>query len=103
MKKLPVEFKEKWVAALRSGEYKQGTGYLKNGNCYCCLGVACVISGIPIEPKQRFIYTADGIPELIQGINGVADDLSRMNDGNQMQNARPLSFAEIANYIETNL
>lgn len=33
---------KKWVAALRSGEYKQGKGCLCDvKNRYCCLGVAC--------------------------------------------------------------
>ena len=40
------EFKAKWLAALRSGEYKQTEGRLrrqqKDGSWnYCCLGVAC--------------------------------------------------------------
>ena len=40
MNKFPVDIKEKWLTALRSGEYKQGKYYLKNdNNCYCCLGV----------------------------------------------------------------
>lgn len=30
-----------WVKALRSGEYKQTTGELRNGDEFCCLGVAC--------------------------------------------------------------
>ncbi len=30
-----------WVKALRSGEYKQGKSYLRRGDRYCCLGVAC--------------------------------------------------------------
>lgn len=36
------EWKDKWVAALRSGEYKQGIGHLqtKDGG-FCCLGVLC--------------------------------------------------------------
>ena len=38
------EIKTKWVAALRSGDYKQGTDYLKKDDCYCCLGVLCEIS-----------------------------------------------------------
>ena len=33
------EIKEKWVAALRSGEYKQGTDYLNANGNFCCLGV----------------------------------------------------------------
>lgn len=32
---------KKWVAALRSGEYKQAKQYLRRGNSYCCLGVLC--------------------------------------------------------------
>lgn len=36
------EIKEKWLKALRSGEYKQGRGSLqKSGNRFCCLGVLC--------------------------------------------------------------
>lgn len=40
---------QKWVDALRSGEYKQGFGYLnqadKRGESrYCCLGVACEVA-----------------------------------------------------------
>lgn len=33
--------KRLWLKALRSGEYKRGTAYLKNGNRFCCLGVLC--------------------------------------------------------------
>ena len=36
---------KKWVAALRSGEYRQGRGWLHlhtpEDDSYCCLGVAC--------------------------------------------------------------
>jgi hypothetical protein len=35
------DVKEKWVKALRSGEYKQGMGTLKREDKYCCLGVLC--------------------------------------------------------------
>jgi hypothetical protein len=31
----------KWVKALRSGEFEQGRGRLRDGDRYCCLGVAC--------------------------------------------------------------
>jgi hypothetical protein len=37
------EVKEKWLAALRSGEYKQGRHALKQDNNFCCLGVLCDI------------------------------------------------------------
>lgn len=32
---------KKWVAALRSGEYKQTKQVLRDSNGFCCLGVAC--------------------------------------------------------------
>jgi hypothetical protein len=32
---------EQWIAALCSGEYKQTTGFLRNKNRFCCLGVLC--------------------------------------------------------------
>lgn len=37
--KLPKVFKKKWVAALRSGKYKQGLSSLYNNDSdtYCCL------------------------------------------------------------------
>jgi hypothetical protein len=39
---LNAEVKTKWVAALLSGEYKQGKGWLRSRNEeFCCLGVLC--------------------------------------------------------------
>jgi len=35
------EIKQAWVAALRSGEYKQGVGQLNENGDMCCLGVLC--------------------------------------------------------------
>lgn len=36
----------RWVRALRSGKYRQGPGWLCVGDAFCCLGVACDISGL---------------------------------------------------------
>ena len=33
------QIKQQWVAALRSGDYQQTTGELRNGSGFCCLGV----------------------------------------------------------------
>lgn len=35
---------ERWIAALRSGKYKQGKGQLQSDTGFCCLGVACKIN-----------------------------------------------------------
>lgn len=44
MEKMTPEVKAAWVAALRSGEYKQGTNALQRGEQFCCLGVLCDIA-----------------------------------------------------------
>jgi hypothetical protein len=33
-----------WTDALRSGDYAQGQTYLRAGDNYCCLGVACDVA-----------------------------------------------------------
>lgn len=51
------EIKAQWVAALRSGEFLRGQGYLTRVNADgseqdCCLGVLCKLAikaGIPVE------------------------------------------------------
>jgi len=43
----------KWVQALRSGNYQQGTGSLHENGQYCCLGVLC-------ETQGRLVGGSDG-------------------------------------------
>jgi hypothetical protein len=50
-KRQTITFLKKWSAELRSGTYQQGEGQLRNGNSYCCLGVATCVSGD--TPVQR--------------------------------------------------
>jgi len=38
--------RKKWIAVLRSGEYQQANGKLRDGDKFCCLGIACDISGL---------------------------------------------------------
>ena len=105
--KLPAEFKKKWVAALRSGEYKQGMGLLKgedwNGGpfSYCCLGVACEVAGCknidgPFIRKGAGIRGITKLPKILIGDDGLPDKLAKMNDFGK-------SFKQIANWIEKNL
>ena len=35
------EVKQKWIGALRSGKYEQGSEKLRGHQGYCCLGVLC--------------------------------------------------------------
>lgn len=100
MKKLPVEFKQKWVLALRSGNYRQGQGYLHNSGYYCCLGVAARCAGVSraemgdceFIPKSCVL-----VPEILWGMSGLPNDLIRMND------KLGWTFNQIADWIEENL
>lgn len=50
----------KLVAALRSGEYEQGRNSLRTrGDSYCCLGVACDISGLGKWEKRESALSFD--------------------------------------------
>ena len=51
------EYKDKWIAALRSGEYKQGRSSLcaiqdDGSQAYCCLGVLAELDGVLEESSM---------------------------------------------------
>lgn len=115
---------EKWIAALRSGEYGQGKGTLNSApNEFCCLGVAC-----KLYDKKPLYYTCDNhklmagsfptfsshkknnIPKWLHEINEdfcmqTGYSLSQLNDsgltesGNAFDRER-FTFEEIADLIE---
>jgi hypothetical protein len=67
--KLDPEFKVKWLAALRSGRYRQGKHQLRQRNKttnkleYCCIGVACNLvdkNGWKVQPSNYFNRTRYG-------------------------------------------
>jgi hypothetical protein len=98
--KLKKSVKAKWVKALRSGEYQQGTGalhgedYASGTDVFCCLGVACDI-GItrPCENGDEFADYAF-LPEETQ------QKLAGYNDGSPSKKKPRRSFKWIAAYIE---
>jgi hypothetical protein len=99
--KLPKSFKEKWIKALRSGEYKQTMGalYLFEFDAYCCLGVACRLHG-----KFDKIMDKQGVPEelsvkLPKYLTEHSVERQILIDMNDEGN----TFKEIADYIEVNL
>ena len=109
------EWKKKWIAALRSGEYKQGRKVLRNSNDeFCCLGVLCdlvVKEGKLEEPvlntQGRYVYGCHTglLPALVvqavelnsrEGIYNVgSNSLTHDNDEGK-------TFLEIADIIEKN-
>ena len=120
---LPKEFKEKWIKALKSGNYVQGSGSLRkemdNTNntssmpTYCCLGVACSVAGVPEEYiTGEWIDYVDGyeydvVPEVLHGVsdeNQLVEALSCMNDTHTADTTEhKFSFEDIADWIDDNI
>jgi hypothetical protein len=106
--KMPKVIKQ-WVAALRSGKYKKGTGQLAVpvDKKYCCLGVLCELA---IKAKVVNTYAAGegGLPFPVQEWAGLrtsdpiikGHELSVWNDGYEYKKVPRKSFKQIANLIE---
>jgi hypothetical protein len=100
---------KKWVEALRSGKYEQASNALRSGNAYCCLGVACEISGIgEWDSDDRVSYAAyleetGKLPARVMDWLGIRDDVGGYNNGDNCltdDNDNGRSFTQIANIIE---
>lgn len=80
--KLPKAFKNKWIKALRSGDYKQGEDLLKAQQYtedgikikgeykYCCLGVAGDICGASVGDRAYLIKGMRGLSKIPEAIRG---------------------------------
>lgn len=100
------EQKDKWIAALRSGDYVQGRHCLQTWNHkFCCLGVLCdVLDPSKWDKYHRWSYSDDDRNKLysLEISDGfiptkLQKDLISMND------LHAQSFNQIADYIEENL
>ncbi len=96
-----LENRRKFVEALRSGEYKQGSGqlYIPEHDCYCALGVACKVAGFDFEPEGIYYIDSNGAEspsytEIGELFGFSPDDIYTKNDGG-------FSFEEIAKFIES--
>ena len=95
------ELRDKWVKALRSGEYKKARRFLENEGNYCCLGVLCMVDNGEIRNQDR---NGEELGSIYVGkLNwplGTMGTLTNMNDG---IGENPRSFLEIADWIEKNI
>jgi hypothetical protein len=108
------QIKQKWVSALRSGDYKQTQNRLHNEYGFCCLGVLCdlyrkenqlewqhnEVDGY-LYGNHRFIPPSSvvewsGIADSNPLVNGGIGTLSELND-------KGFTFNEIAYVIEEQL
>ena len=88
------EFKAQWIAALRSGKYEQGKGRLREGDKFCCLGVACDLTD-PDAWNDKGGWGAQDNYDIVLPFIDIreGDWLAALNDGGT-------TFAEIADFIE---
>lgn len=100
-----------WLTALRSGKYKQGQSSLRNGDSFCCLGVACDLFdatgwvGNGYGGKTTVFFPPEevrlslGLPGPLafgpfeDGQLSLTSYVATMNDAGR-------SFAEIADFLE---
>lgn len=103
---------QRWIEALRSGEYTQGRDYLcRNGN-YCCLGVAAEMfktpaTNIEINPENglKLFDNASALaPEYAKEALGLRSRLAHHESETEKSlsslNDNGLSFNQIADRIE---
>lgn len=99
-----------WLAALRSGEYRQAPGALQAGDTsgFCCLGVLCDLA-VKRHPELGMRWGFENFTEadscnsnipprsfarMLGNLDSYIDPLTQMNDIDGK------SFAEIADFIE---
>lgn len=106
---------QKWLSALRSGEYQQTKGGLHDENGFCCLGVLCDLYG----KENNVEWTLSGfnnayefqdkeshLPSSVMEWAGVGDQNPDINNGTETLaglNDSGCTFEEIAHIIENHL
>ena len=111
-----AEAKARWIEALRSGQYKQGTqGLRTTDNRFCCLGVLCDVVKDDVGLKWEVAPHNDRRFQ-IGGYTGVVpDEIDKLFGWGTMQTDQQgqlvsmndslpqKSFLEIADWIEANV
>lgn len=98
------ELKDKWIKALRSGEYKQGKQLLRSGNnLYCCLGVLCEVMGTrATKPNDVNFYYYDGNSGALSDTLAIQAGLKHSDQRVcvSMNDKDEFSFNQIADWLE---
>lgn len=107
----------KWVRALLSGKYKQAKDQLRDGNNFCCLGVACDLYAkekkrVKWNPDESFLGEDCELPVKVANWLGLTKTCGQFNpdarpDGFKIEEAslaqlndRGWSFKKIADFIK---
>jgi hypothetical protein len=106
--------RRRWLKALRSDKYNQGTGSLRSGDLFCCLGVLCDVQHIPwlhnemaqtwgvADPESSYTNPLVGMweglpPDEVLATVGISNP-----DGAKLasHNDAGVAFADIADIVE---
>lgn len=114
---MDADTKQKWLAALRSGNYRRAKGQLKTvSGKYCCLGVLCEVmnweyDGEEGEPERHYMLAA-GLTESAMSacvrlndgtLNEASDTARRVGKVKNYREGKGSSFKTIADFIERKL
>jgi hypothetical protein len=109
---MDTKLKAEWIAALRSGKYKQGRLFLRDSeDNYCCLGVLCEVAGEVAIANAANSVGIDGANSaycyrdtygtlsstMLREVGMSANLMSKLIDMNDVERC---SFDTIADYIE---
>lgn len=92
----------KWVAALRSGEYKQAFCRMREGDYYCVAGVFREVA-VPEEGRSGCWYglVSEERPRFMEARTLGVDGLSVLGRVMFMNDYQRKSFTEIADYLDS--
>lgn len=92
------EIRDRWTAALRSGEYEQGVGSFEEDGKHCALGVLCDVMGLPTT--VRGVGNWGAARGLLEGVS--PHDIAERNDSGG-EDCEPMPFTHLADWIEENV
>lgn len=115
-----TDIRDRWIAALRSGDYKQGKGNLHaTGGAFCCLGVLCALYSDDCDepwahsrPSTSLSFPSFGLHDEYTLLPQQVMDWAELDDPDPVVGRAGLtvlnddqgaSFDEIAALIEKNL
>ena len=100
-------FRRKWIRALRSGKYEQAYHALRRGTGFCCLGVACDVSGLTEWKKRpdgyffQYFRAWTTLPPKVRTRLGLTlYDVRELASQNDSGFPETHTFLEIANTVE---
>ena len=114
-----IDVAKLWTAALRSGKYYQGTGYLNCNEEFCCLGVLCDLymkhvghDKMPVkvfnDKTVCYDTSKEVLPAVVQEWAGMRTAIGSLPDPDENTSLAELndggySFEELAKVIDSSL